>query len=296
MQGQINPKIVGATILGFALVGGAFTARNIYTPKEFPTAATVIAAAPERDPISVTDSNGNGIEDWRDEFVTAKPVVIDLATTTYAFPDTVTGKMSIDFLENVLQSKGNGPFGNTKEEIVDGTVSSLTKEVEHKIYDTVDIDIMNDYNDEDIKNYANTVAATIYRNSVPNMDGELVILYDILENQNDARLKDLKTLIQVYQNYRDDTLKIPVPVIFAKQHLDLINTYQAIYEDISAMALVSKDPIVTLLYLKRYEEDATGLSYALQNMFTAFKPHSKLFTVDDPANLFTVFSPDFKVN
>lgn len=292
MQGQINPKIVGATILGFALVAAAFTIKNITTPKQFPTAEAISAAAP-RNSISVSDSDANGIEDWRDEFVTAKPIVLDVATSTYILPDTVTGKMSIDFLQNIVKSKGNGPFGNSNEEIVNSAVTSLTREVTNKIYDTDEVIILEDYNDTDIKNYSNTVASIIYNNSVPNMDGELAILYDVLENKNDSRIKDLDTLVQVYQNYRDETLKVPVPALLVKEHLDLINTYQAIYEDISAMSLVSKDPIVTLLYLKRYEDDASGLAYALQNMFTAISPYGKLFGKDDPANLFTVFSPNF---
>lgn len=295
MQGQINPKIVGATILGFALVGGAFTASNLTTPKEFPTAAAVVTAAPQRDSLTVADNNSNGIEDWRDEFVTSKPIVVDVATTSYVLPDTITGKMSVDFLENILQSKGNGPFGNTKEDIIENTVTDLTKEVERKIYDTPDISIITQYNDTDVINYANTVAATVYSNSIPGMEGELSILYDILENDNKDRIPELKKLVGVYENYRDDTLKIPVPALMVKQHLDLINTYQAIYEDISAMMLILDDPIVTLLYLKRYQDDATGLAYAFQNIYKAIEPYSDNFGKDDPAVFFGIFSPDFQI-
>jgi hypothetical protein len=92
---------------------------------------------------------------------------------------------------------------------------------------------------------------------------------------------------------RDATLAIPVPAFAAKQHLDLINTYHALYESISAMAISFEDPALTLIRMKRYQDDATGLDFALQNMYQSFEPYASLLGPDDPALLFVIFSPDF---
>ena len=76
---------------------------------------------------------------------------------------------------------------------------------------------------------------------------------------------------------------------------DLINTFNAIEQDIEGMTLAFSDPAVTLLHLKRYQDDATGLAYAMQNMFFALKPYGDKFKPDDPASIFIVFSPDYQI-
>lgn len=296
MPGQLNPKVVGATILGFALVAGAFTVSSLSSDKTaiLQQPAALAVSTPARSAITVSDTDDNGIEDWRDEFVIAAPVILNTASSTYTVPDTLTGKFSISFMEDIIRSQNLGEFGRTKEEVIDNTVSTLVRETEIELYDTPDITIMEEWDDQDIKNYANTVAATIFNNSVPNLESELTILNDILTTNKKDRISELNTLATVYKNYRDDTLKIPVPAFLVKQHLDLINTYQALHQDITAMTLVFEDPAVTLLRIKRYQDDANGLVYALQNMFFALEPYAHLVDAEDPALFFGLFSPDYK--
>lgn len=295
MKGQFNPKIVGATIVGFALVAGAYTVGNFGKPRQNSQPASVnSSASTERVAIGVSDSDNNGIEDWRDEFITTAAVKLDKTSTPYTPPDTLTGQMSIDFMEGIIRSRGYGAFGSSDDEVIGNTVESLSRETEQKLYDTSDIIIMGEWDDQDIINYANTAAATIYRHSIPNMESELLILRDYLNTHDEKRMNELKSLVAVYKGYRDDTLKIPVPALLAKEHLDLINTYEAIYTDIKAMTLAVSDPTVALLRLKRYQDDATGLAYAMQNMYLALEPKADLFKAEDPAILFAIFSPNYK--
>ncbi|MCA9355129.1 hypothetical protein KC865_01075 [Candidatus Kaiserbacteria bacterium] len=296
MQEQSSKKVVGATIIGFALVALAYTVGNFGERKNAVQPASVRATSPvERVSIEVTDNDNNGIEDWRDQFVTTAPVVLDKASSTYVRPETLTGKMSIDFMENIIRSRGYGEFGRSDEEVISDTVNYLVRETADKLYGKSDITIMEEWDDQDIVNYANTVAATLYRHNIPNMDSELTILNDIVKNKEENRVVELKSLMNAYRNYRDDTLKIPVPKFLAKEHLDLINTYHAVFKDIEAMSIALEDPVVSLLRLKRYEDDATGLGYALKNMYLALEPHAGLFTTEDPAVLFVIFSPDYQL-
>lgn len=296
MQGQISPKVVGATVIGFALVGGAYTVSTFGVPPPATQPATTQAANQPRVAITVTDNDNNGIEDWRDEFVTSKPVVLDTAAgTDYTPPDTLTGQVGVEFMQDVIRSRGYGPFGSSDEEVIQRTVTSLEQQTEQTLYDTPDITIMEEWGDDDIVNYANTVAATLYRYSNPDLAFELDILQDILRSNDDARMDELRAIRDVYRGYRDDTLQIPVPAFLVKEHLDLINSYHAIYEDIGAMTKTLEDPAVALLRLKRYQDDATGLGLALQNMYLALETHANLFTVDDPAALFVLFSPDLNI-
>jgi hypothetical protein len=83
---------------------------------------------------------------------------------------------------------------------------------------------------------------------------------------------------------------VPVPRLFLKQHLDLVNSYSALHQDTQAMSEVFEDPAVTLLRFKRYRDDVTGLRLSLQNMQAALVPYERLFTPNDPAVLFAQFS------
>jgi hypothetical protein len=293
MKGYVNPKVIGATIVGFALIAGAYTVSNFGINQGISQPAAVLTAqAKARAPITVLDNDNNGIEDWRDTFVTTEPIILDRATSTYTPPTTLTGELGINFVENIISARGYGPFGRSDAEVIEDTVDALSNTTAHKLYDTPDVLIIQDWVDQDIVNYANVVATALIKNDLPNMEGELVILQDILTGGNTGRVTELNSLAEAYKRNRDVVIATPAPVFFAKQHLDLINTLHAIHKDIEAMAAAVDDPAFALLRLKRYEDDAKGLGLALNNLLLGLEKYSYLFSADDPAMLFTNFSPN----
>ncbi len=298
MQGQINPKIVGATVIGFALVAGAYTLTNFSKPQQAntqPAAVKQAADAPVRVAIPVTDADNNGLEDWRDEFFTTpKQTTPTIAHATYTPPDTLSGQTGIDFMVDVIRNKMLGPAAQANEYIIDKHIDRLEKVSAVTLYDTKDISVLEEWGDEDIVNYANTLATIFISNSDASLDHELDILVDITQNGNTDRTPELTRVAEVYAKYRDDALLLPVPKEFAKEHLDLINTSHAVSADIEAMTQINNDPMVTLLRLKRYDDDIAGLVTASKNMFLALEPHADLFTVEDPAVFFILFSPDLQ--
>src|SRR6056297_3193999 len=265
MKGIISsPRIIGACVVGCALVAGAYTLSNFgsswFTTQQI--ASVTAATTTPRVAITVTDNDQNGIEDWRDEFVTNEPIVLVPEDTAYESPNTLTGQLGVNFIEGYLRAKTYGPFGSSPEEVIDNTVNVLAEQTAHELYDTPDITILNDWDDQDILTYANTMALAISNNNQSQItEAELFILYDIVTNDNIERIEELKLLADGYLQMRDASLNIPVPAILVKEHLDLINTYHAIHKDIEAMALAIDDPAFALMRLKRYEDDAAGLSY-----------------------------------
>jgi len=298
MKGIISsPRIIGACIIGCALVAGAYTLSNFgsswFAPTQ--TASVAVTESVPRAAITVTDNDQNGIEDWRDEFVTNEPIVLPQIDEAYEPPDTLTGQLGVNFIEGYLQNKTYGPFGRSQEEVIDNTVNVLTEQTAHELYDTPDITILNEWDDQDIRTYANTMALAITNNNQKQItEGELFILSDILTNNNVGRISELESLANTYLQMRDTSLNIPVPAFLVKEHLDLINTYHALHKDIEAMTLVINDPAFALMRLKRYEDDAAGLGYALENMYQALSPYASLVQPSDPALLFVIFSPEYK--
>jgi hypothetical protein len=240
----------------------------------------------------VLDNDNNGIEDWRDTFVTTEPINLNRATSTYTLPDTLTGQLGIDFMESLLSSRMNGPFGPSDEEVIEDAVNFLETATAHELYDTEDVLIMGQWDDQDVVNYGNTIAGAVLENNLPDLEPELVILLDVMDKNNTERIAELNSLAEAYRLNREAILATPVPAFLLKEHLDLINTFHAVHKDIEAMAAAVDDPIFALLRLKRYEDDAKGLGLAFQNMLAGLMAYSDLFTADDPAMLFALFSPD----
>jgi len=294
MLGNIDRKVLGSVVIGLALVAGAYTLGDFGVDQISVQTAQVQQAQPvfTRNAVEVLDVDNNGIEDWKDDFVTSEPIIIDATTTEYIPPDTITGQMGVDFIEGIISSRIYAPFAPSEDEVIQRTVDTVAGSISYELYDTPDAIIMRDWVTEDIKNYANAMAGAITRNDIPEMDNELTILYDVLDRGRKERVVELEILAGVYRQTRDDSLAVPVPDIFLKQHLDLINTYHSLYRDITAMAMADDDPAFTLLHIKRYQDDALGLRFALENMYTALLPYAEEFTVNDPAIFFTLFSPN----
>ncbi|HEY0964410.1 MAG TPA: hypothetical protein VGE31_01300 [Candidatus Paceibacterota bacterium] len=284
-----NPKVIGAFVIGFALVGAAYTIANFGKPTMKQPALTIGSEAPPRVAIEVSDKDQNGVEDWRDEFVTTESV-INATSTPFEFPTTHTGQLGINLLEGVLRARSAGPFGRSQEQVISDTVEGISQETAIKLYDTKDITVMRQWNEEDIKNYANAVGGAILNIKIEAKENELLILNDVMTRGQTERMAELVVIANGYKSLRDATLTIPVPALFLKQHLDLLNTYNALHHDISGMSQSFDDPVVALMSLKRYEDDARGLELALQNIHTALSPYYGLFSANDPATVFASFS------
>lgn len=301
-MGESNTKIIGSVIVGFAIVFGAYTLGNFGEAPRIQimggsgeAAAVTGVIGIERNAIAVVDSDNDGIEDWRNEFLTTPSVQINSATTTpYTPPDTYTGQFGLQFYESILSSRISGPFGASPETIIENSLNSIEVVSKDIIYDTQDIIIVPTTNTA-IYTYANAVMQIIIDTNLPNIADEVTLLSNYLKNQEDSNAKaDLDKKATMYMAMRDMTLNLGVPNSLVKEHLDLINSYHALSRDIEAMAQIYEDPVVPLLRIKRYEDDAAGLLLSLQNLFLALEPNANLFTIDDPAALLVNFSPNLQ--
>lgn len=294
----LDSKIVGAFLVGLVVVAVSYNVssaeKEVANLENDPNSIIVVEEAPPRSAIAVSDKDGDGVEDWQDQFLTSEPIIIDKNQGEYTPPDTVTGQMAINLMQNFLSTKING-FGPSQEKIIADTVDNLKKEAEYKMYSVKDINISSNSSDEAIKSYGNAMANAVLDNATTEKTrSEIKILNDII-NKNDVTdedIKDIQTIAKVYKNTLDDSLIIPVPKEFTKEHLDLINVYNALYHDVEGMTKIVDDPVVALLRIKRYQDDVDGLVIAFQNMYEALDNHPYQFSTDDTATLFANFAPD----
>ncbi len=282
-----NPKILGSFLIGFALVGGTYTLTNFGEPRLAPPApgAAMVEAAPVRTPIPIKDSDGDGVGDWRDQFITTPAITIDEdAISNYVPPTTLTGRLGVSLVEDMLRVKIGGPVAKTTEQILQENVAEIrSTAITDDIYDIRDIRLGVDTSNDAIRTYGNALAEIVFRYNVHGLEGELDLLFNQVTSQGAVdNTRNLRALASMYKNYRDATLALVVPPQFARPHLDLINVYNALYLNIASMAEAEVDPLASLVRLRRYEEDVQGLGLALANIYDALRPHSAVFVAGDP--------------
>ncbi len=297
-----NKKITGSILVGLALVGSAYLSANFgqgrATGAKKPIA--VVTKAEPRPYIGTLDSNGDGIEDWREEFTSNSPVVTinNISEESPLIrPDfeakTLTDQLSVNFFESIMQARGTGQGAQVITPSLESVINQTTNRVQNlardSIYNTSDIVVTNTSN-ETIRDYGNTMGRIIITNNIPGNEDELMIIKRVVDTNNPDGLKDLKQISEMYRTLRDESLKTPVPDKFIKQHLDTINTYNALFHTLDEMGLVLEDPVVALMRIKRYQDDAAGLAIALRNMYNTLLPHAALFSLSDPVTVFIAFS------
>jgi hypothetical protein len=295
-----NPRVFGAFLIGGAMIWGAFLVNNFgVSPERSPsTSVAIVTELPQRQFLPVVDADNNGIEDWREEFVLNEPILVPAGIEDiiidYEEPDTVTGQMSVRFLESILRSKISGGIGPTPDVTIARTVDQIATTINSEpLYNRSQITTTVTTPDS-IRTYANTMGSILLNNNVPNYESELTIINRALQNEDESELQRLLPLTSMYRALRDQSLQVPVPDTFIKEHLDLINTYHASYKSLSDTQLAFEDPVLSLMRIKRYQDDADGLGNALTNMFNALIPYANLFTPDDPAVAFVVFAPNYQ--
>lgn len=226
-----------------------------------------VVQAPKRTHIEVLDSNKDGIPNWQDELRENEPLVLNEATSTpYEAPESLTGTFALRFFEDAVRAQNYGAFGMTNEELVAEATQTLAEEAQDELYTEADLTIDPNTDPLTLKAYGNAVAAIILSQSNTS-DSEAVILQDVLRYNDPQRLQDLEPIAQSYDIMVTGMLALSVPQSYSEEHLNLVNALSAIREDIRGMQLLYEDPLYTLLRMKRYEDDALGLSNAVLNLF-----------------------------
>lgn len=261
-------RIAGAFLIGGAIVATAFLIRMQQT--SIPVAGTIAAVGTtDRAHIAVEDADKNGIPDWQDVLLTTEPVVVETsATTTYEAPDTITGKFALRFFEDAIRSKQYGAFGSTPDELIAEATQGLINSAADELFTEKDIEIVAETNETILRAYGNHIAS-IALSQKSGSESEITILQDAVRYDTKERLADLEPIAASYVNMVKLMLETPVPEAYVKQHLDLLNAYNAIRGDIKGMQKLHEDPLYTFIRVKRYEDDVLGLSNAVLNLFSA---------------------------
>jgi hypothetical protein len=280
-------KIIAAVGIGLVMVGLAYFSSLAKNAPGQNAGLVATAPAPARTFISTSDTDADGTPDWQSSLVRTIPLAVATTTNTGPRqPETLTEAFGIAFFEQYLTNQTYGSLGTSDEELIERSTAALVNNLPDNLIGPSGVTISADTSLEAVKAYGNEFASIIFKYP-SERDAEMVILERALKNNNPQELEKLRPILNDYRAMLVDMKLLPVPQTYVKEHLDIINSMQAIAFDIEAMLLVFDDPVLTLVRIKRYENDVYGMTMAIINLFGKMVEQDNIiFTSNDPFGKF----------
>jgi hypothetical protein len=258
-------RIAGAVGVGVIIIALAFQA----SARNAANQGAVVLAAPVRESITTTDTNGNGTPDWQEHLEenvfktigtpTASGTLSVSASSTYTPPTTLTGKFSEAFLQDYLRGKMKGTDFSDPSTFIDTAVGAIEKNaqsIEHTAQEVVTVPTTQD----SARAYGTRILEIADAHSPKQAtENEMVIFAQALEANDPKQLEALAPIAEGYAGIISDTLTVPVPDAFVTQHLALLNAYEAVYSDIRAAQAGFEDPLLALARTRDYDVHAQAL-------------------------------------
>lgn len=234
------------------------------------------------------DTDGDGIPDWEEplygldptkkETVPGTPdsttinklkgeqgLSLDTTKTQNTENLTETEKFSRELFSTVTALTQNGAMDQTTVDQISGSLSERIKNsTPRKIYTMADIKIIADNTALSVQKYKNTLIS-IYKKYPPvaQVDDVLTKFVGDGTTVNESALAELTPIIKQMQKFVEAWAKTAVPVQLAQQHLDVINGFERIIENINDMQFYNSDPIVVIGAVKNYQKNIPLLQSAL---------------------------------
>ena len=285
-------RIGGAALLGGGIILGAFFVQKTHPAEALPDGA-IVSEAPERQHIATTDTDKDGVEDWKDSLSAKIFGSINTPTSSlgmqtgaeYTPPTTFTGKFAEAFFADYMEGKTSGADLKNPEELIGNALAAIESNTQSKIYTSSDITVVPN-SGQALHTYGNQIAQVIALDAGTGED-VLLIVKRALEKNNPQELEALVPIKNVLRTTLEQSRTISVPVALAEEHAALLSAYAAILMDLEAMELVFTDPLYAMARTKRYEDDAAGLYLSLKGIGSALAENGIAYEKEDLGSLFS---------
>ena len=301
MNSNGSPQVLFALIIGIAIVSGAVIFNN-FAERLASAPSITESSVPQELPDLQASSMRQTISDsaegptWQQTIPEQNVPEINIRPTisgTYEPPTTLARQFGVDLFTTVVEAGAN----DLSPEEFENRLSSLTQRyadtASAQQYTGADIQTTLESDAQAIRTYMNTVATIFIEHTPENTRGRAELFRAIAESQDQQAQAELLRIADNYQTMREQYLATAVPHRFVTAHVALINTVEAIHNDIRSIANFIEDPLAGQLGIRRYPSSSQAFTRALQNLGVETIRHQEVFDFDeDPALLFILTLPD----
>lgn len=162
------------------------------------------------------------------------------------------------------------------EKISNSLAEQINNSTSKKVFLISDIKIKNDSKNKTFQDYINALSAL--ERKYPLQGSVLDILAESMKDNSDINsetLNKLDPIIKEIKNIIDEMLVINVPLELAILHLDTINKFQKLKENLSDIKLIDTDIILAIKAVNQHESSLEELQNSVNKLFLTTKQKLK---------------------
>jgi hypothetical protein len=180
------------------------------------------------------------------------------------------------FSQYIATKKVGGQLTETdKFQIVENSIANIPQ-ITFNIYTEKDILVSDITDNKSWRDYSNSLAEILIINLKTPIENIESIIQDFYNIQGDENVTEqtvkifsrFTPLILKNQKTVSSLLKVTVPKNLAQEHLNLINSFKKIYENVDLMQKSAKDLILLIPLLNHYENNSKDLNTATINIIS----------------------------
>ncbi len=286
-------RIGGALGVGVIIILGALNVSNAKNTDV--SDLVVVTAAPERNYIESTDSDGDGIKDWEENLGARFTEIVSSASSsvhtqtddTYTPPTTLTGKFSEAFFKDYLDGKIKGEDFSDPTKFIGNAISAIEKNTQSSRHSRLELTIVPTTFDA-VNTYGNELP-TIMQKHTSYVENEVDVLQAALDIHDPAPLAQLTPVLAMYTKTIEEVLPMNVPEVLVEEHLAFLNACEALATDIRAFQVAFDDPLYALARLEKFNDDKKAFFYSLRDLSAAIKAEGVTYMNDEPGAFFYLF-------
>lgn len=189
---------------------------------------------------------------WQDVLTTNNQLGNEnLATSTESTG--LTDQVSLLMMSNYLSLKQSGDIDQNDVANIINEIKPYTDDVNLYQIKSSELNILNNYDNEDIAKYGEDVGKILKNNKPQESKNEILILQEFITKKEPEKIKDLREASRVYSILASELKKMPVPSIFLKAHMDTVNGMNNLAVGLNEIEKVFEDPMFALKGLSVYQ-------------------------------------------
>lgn len=269
---KISGKMLAAAFFGVALV--AFALWQKITPEEASTSTVTVGSGSSSAQEYATDSDGDGLEDWREillgtdpnnpdsdgdgvndgDEVEAARAALETATSSIiarAESSTRTDQLAREVFGAYIQSKQLGTYDQAAFENLVAEATGETFLTATAQYTKDDINVVADTSSASIATYEKAFQEAILP-VIEIGEYELTTYGRAVETQSEEEFLKLERAGDVYLRIANTLLEISVPEDAVVPHLSLVNSFASFARTLKMMSESPEDPILAFVAMRDF--------------------------------------------
>ncbi len=297
-----SPNVIFALLIGIALVSGVVVYNNLTERIASAPDVSISHTLPQELP-DVQSSSLRNIDlttednlNWQQTIPEQSVAQINLPSTiggTYEPSNTLTRRFGMDVFTQTIQAVAEEETPEQFNQRLSSVTGRYAAETTAQNFTGADIQTTPVRDISDIRSYMNTLADIFAEHSPKGTRGRSELFQSVIENKSEQASTELRDIAQRYQQMRNLYIATPVPHEFITAHVALINTLEALQNDLNLIASFATDPLAGQLAVQRYPNTQQSFTRALQNIGIEIIRHQEAFDfAEDSALLFVLTLPD----